>query len=321
MHRKVMISAPYMQPVIDRFRPLFEDNRIELVIPPVNERLTEEELLALVEDIDGVICGDDRFTKRVLERAKQLKVIVKWGTGVDSIDLESAMQRGVSVYNTPNAFTHPVADSVLGYILSFARRILWSTEDMRSGKWQKEPCVALRECTLGIVGVGNIGKAVARRAMAFGMKIMGNDIVQISSSFVSETNMKVTSLKELLDASDFVTLHCDLNPKSFHLIGERDLATMKPTACIINTSRGPVIDEKALINALKTNGIAGAALDVYEDEPLPKTSPLRRMRNCLLAPHNANSSPEAWEFVHENSIRNLLKGLCLKEYKVGEPRK
>jgi D-3-phosphoglycerate dehydrogenase len=321
MHRKVMISAPYMQPVIDRFRHLFEDNGIELLIPPVNERLTEEELLALVEDIDGVICGDDRFTKRVLESAKQLKVIVKWGTGIDSIDLESAMQRGIPVYNTPNAFTNPVADSVLGYILSFARRILWSTEDMRSGKWQKEPCVALRECTLGIVGVGNIGKAVARRAMAFGMKIMGNDIVQILPSFVRETNMKVTSLEELLDASDFVTLHCDLNPTSFHLIGERDLAAMKPTACIINTSRGPVIDEKALINALKQKKIAGAALDVFEEEPLPDDSPLRRLKNCLLAPHNSNSSPEAWEFVHENSIRSLLKGLGLKENELREPGK
>ena len=151
MHWKVIISAPYMQPVVDRFRPFFAESGIDLVIPPVNERLEEEVLLSLIDDIDGVICGDDRFTKRVLERASKLKVISKWGTGIDSIDREEAGKLGIAVCNTPNAFTHPVADSVLGYILSFARRIPWSTRDMQMGAWEKKPCVALRECTLGVI--------------------------------------------------------------------------------------------------------------------------------------------------------------------------
>lgn len=309
MRWKVMISAPYMQPVIDRFKPFFEEHGIELVIPSVNERLGEEELLALVTDIDGVICGDDRFTKKVLERAQELKVIVKWGTGIDSIDRKSARELGIPVYNTPNAFTNPVADSVLGYVLSFARRIPWSSEEMKYGAWEKKPCVALQECTLGIIGVGSIGKAVIRRAVAFGMKTIGNDIVPVDRAFLQETKTEMVSRDALLKQSDFVTLNCDLNPTSFHLIGEKEFALMKSTAYLINTSRGPVIDEKALVSALKKKKIAGAAMDVFEEEPLSKDSPLRKMKNCLLAPHNANSSPAAWEHVHENSLKNLLEGL------------
>lgn len=306
---KVMVSAPYMQPGIERFMPVFEDNGIEILLPPVNERLGEDELLALIEDIDGVICGDDRFTREVMEKARNLKVIVKWGTGIDSIDRDAARQLDIPVYNTPNAFTNPVADSVLGYILSFARRIPWSTVEMREGLWEKKPCVALRECTLGVIGVGNIGKAVIRRAVAFGMKALGNDIVEIDQGFLRETGTEMVSKDVLLKRSDFVTLNCDLNPASFHLIGEETLALMKPTACIVNTARGPVIDEDALISALRQKRIAGAALDVFENEPLPLDSPLRKMGNCLIAPHNANSSPGAWEHVNQNSIRLLLEGL------------
>jgi D-3-phosphoglycerate dehydrogenase / 2-oxoglutarate reductase len=321
MRSTVMISAPYMQPVVDRFRPLFRERDIDLVVPRVRERLDEADLLELIPGIDGVICGDDRFTEKVFRKAKRLKVIAKWGTGIDSIDLAAATRRGIKVYNTPDAFTHPVADSVLGYILSFARRIPWTTEEMKSGRWQKEPCVALRECTLGIIGVGNVGRAVARRAAAFGMTILGNDIRSIPRPVLKETGMKVKSLNDVLNAADFVTLHTDLNPTSFHLIGAKELALMKPAARIINTARGPVIEEKALIGALKRKEIAGAALDVYEEEPLPRTSPLRRMSNCLLAPHNANSSPGAWEFVHENSLRNLFKGLGLEDGKKGRRKR
>jgi D-3-phosphoglycerate dehydrogenase len=309
MRWKVMISAPYMQPVLERFKSVFDANGIELVVPPVKERLGEKELLALIGDIDGVICGNDRFTENVLRKAVRLKVIVKWGTGLDSIDGQAAGKLGISVCNTPNAFTHPVADSVLGYILSFARRIPWSTLEMWGGSWVKKPCVSLRECTLGVIGVGNIGKAVIRRAAAFGMKTLGNDIVDIDRAFLEETGTLMVSKEELLKAADFISLNCDLNPTSFHLIGTKELALTKPTACIINASRGPVIDEKALIIALRKKKIAGAALDVFEDEPLPKDSPLRKMKNCLLAPHNANSSPGAWENVHRNSIKHLLNGL------------
>src|SRR5437868_5098630 len=163
MSWKVLVSAPYMQPVIERYRRVFDEHNVELFIPPVQERFEEEDLLRWIEDIDGVICGDDRFTERVMRAAPKLKVISKWGTGIDSIDREAARKLGIAVCNTPNAFSEPVADSVLGYILCFARNLPWMDADMKGGTWNKIPGKALRECTLGVIGVGNVGQAVVRR--------------------------------------------------------------------------------------------------------------------------------------------------------------
>ncbi len=162
---------------------------------------------------------------------------------------------------------------------------------------------------MGVVGVGSCGKAVARRAKAFGMHLLGHDVIQMPADFLSESGIKMVPLAELLSAADFVSLNPDLNPSSYHLIGKDQLDLMKPNAYLINTSRGPVVNESALIRALQQDRIAGAALDVFEEEPLPAGSPLRQLDNCLLAPHNANSSPEAWQRVHENTVQNLLKGL------------
>lgn len=309
MSWKVLVSAPYIQPVIDRFRTIFEAHDIELIIPSVRERLCEEELLQWVGDVDGVICGDDRFTGRVLRAAPRLKVISKWGTGIDSIDVEACKRLGIAVRNTPNAFSEPVADTVMGYILCFARQLLWMDRDMRAGVWSKRPGISLRECTLGVIGVGNVGKAVVRRAIAFRMRVLGNDIVEMPAEFVAETGIEMVAKEDLLRQADFVSLNCDLNPTSFHLMSDREFLLMKSTAYLINTARGPIIDEPALVRALQEKRIAGAALDVFEVEPLPENSPLRRMDNVLLAPHNANSSPEAWERVHQNTIRNLLEVL------------
>jgi D-3-phosphoglycerate dehydrogenase len=162
---------------------------------------------------------------------------------------------------------------------------------------------------LGVVGVGDCGKAVVRRAMAFGMHILGNDIVEMPQDFLSETHIKMVSLNQLLAKADFISLNPDLNPTSYHLIDKEVLDIMKTGAFLINVSRGPVVNESALVQALQKGQIAGAALDVFEEEPLPANSPLRKLDNCLLAPHNANSSPAAWQRVHENTVQNLLKGL------------
>lgn len=303
---RVLISAPYMQPVIDRFRPRFEERAIELVVPTVHERLEETDMLPWIATIDGAICGDDRFTERVLQAASRLKVISKWGTGIDSIDQEACQRLGIAVRNTPNAFSEPVADSVLGYMLCFARNLLAMDRDMKAGTWDKIPGVALRETTLGVIGVGNVGKAVVRRAVAFGMTVLGHDPAAMPPDFVQATGIQMVTKDTLLSQADFVSINCDLNPTSHHLMSTAAFEAMKPSAILINTARGPVVDEAALVQALQERRIAGAGLDVFEDEPLPTESPLRTMDQVLLAPHNSNSSPQAWERVHENTIRNLL---------------
>jgi len=302
-----------MIPFVDRFRPVFEKHDIELIVPEVQERMEESDLLKYAGQFDGTICGDDRYTARVIEAcAPRLKVISKWGTGVDSIDAEVCSRYGIKIGRTPNAFTTPVADTVLGYLLAFVRRQPWMDKAMKSGQWEKIPGKTLSECTLGIVGIGNIGKAVTRRARAFGMKVLGTDIVEIDHVFITETGIQMTDLQSLLSEADFVSLNCDLNPTSHHLMNADTFALMKPNAVLINSARGPIVDEPTLVHALQTGKIAGAALDVYENEPLPHDSPLKLMDNVMLAPHNANSSPAAWERVHWNTIKNLMDGLGIE---------
>jgi D-3-phosphoglycerate dehydrogenase len=303
-----------MLPCLDLFRPVFERYGIDLIVPEVRERLEEAELLHYAGQFDGAICGDDCYTARVLEAcAPRLKVISKWGTGIDSIDSQAAARLGVKIHRTLNAFTLPVADTVMGYILAFARRQPWMDKAVKAGEWEKLLGRSLSECTLGVVGVGTIGKAVIRRARAFDMKLLGNDIIEIDHVFLTENNVQMTTLDSLLSNSDFVSLNCDLNPTSHHLVNARTLSLMRPTAVLINTARGPVVDEPALVTALQAGTITGAALDVFEVEPLPAESPLRKMDNVLLAPHNANSSPTAWERVHWNTIHNLLNGFGISD--------
>jgi len=239
-------------------------------------------------------------------------VISKWGTGVDSIDAEACSRLKIRLCRTPNAFTDPVADSTLGYVLAFARGLPRMDRELKAGEWRKLPGRALNECTLGVIGVGNIGKAVTLRARAFGMQVLGNDIVQIDPDFIAAARIRMTNIEELLSTSDFVSLHCDLNPSAHHIINAKTLAMMKPAAVLINTARGPLVDEPALVAALQTGRIAGAALDVFEHEPLPADSPLLKLDNVMLASHNSNSSPAAWERVHWNTIKNLVEGLGIK---------
>lgn len=307
----ILISAPYMLPYMDRFVPILEDYGLDVIAPKeVVERLEEGDLLNYAGKFDGAVCGDDHYTSRVLNACSpRLKVLSKWGTGVDSIDQATCSQLGIQVYRTPNAFTLPVADSIFGYILAFARRHPWMDREMKAGRWEKIPGRSLSECTIGVIGVGRIGKAVVHRARAFGMQILGTDIVAIDPDFIVENCLEMTDLYDLLQRADFVSLSCDLNPSSRHLVNKKTLSLMKPSAVLINTSRGPVVDEAALIEALQQRQIAGAGMDVYEIEPLPPDSPLLNLDNVLLAPHNANSSPAAWERVHRNTISNLLMGL------------
>ncbi len=309
MKFKVLITAPYMQAVINDYMGVFKDNKIEVILPPVKERLSEKELLEWMGDINGVISGDDEFTAKVLKSATKLKVISKWGTGIDSIDQDAAKQLGIAVRNTLNAFTEPVSDQVLGYMLCFARNIPWINDDMHSGAWNKLECFSLSNHTLGVIGVGHTGKATIKRAMGFQMKLLGYDIVEMPTEFLAETGIKMVDKETLLRESDFVSLNCDLNPTSYHIMGANEFRLMKSTAYFINTARGPLVDESALIKALQNRQIAGAALDVFKDEPLPKNSPLRSMTNVLLSPHNANSSPEHWKRIHQTTLNHLLEEL------------
>ncbi|NJL13758.1 MAG: hydroxyacid dehydrogenase [Microscillaceae bacterium] len=310
MKYRILISAPYLLNEIWQFEHELHNKGIAFDVYPVKERLEEEDLLPIIDQYDGIICGDDRFSPRVLNQAaSKLKVIVKWGTGIDSIDKVHAQLIGISVRNTLNAFTEPVSDSILAIVLAFNRQLIASDRIMKNGGWKKTFGLTMSEVVLGIIGLGNIGKAVARKAKAFGTKVIAHDILPMEQAILDELHVEMVSLPSLLQEADFVATCCDLNPSSYHLIDKSVLEIMKPSAIFINVARGPIVNEPDLVWALENKVIAGAGLDVFEEEPLPAHSPLRRMDNVLLSSHNVNASPLHWQKVHRNSLNMLYEVL------------
>lgn len=308
--RVVLITAPYFLPVADRYRDEFARHGVEPRPVAVEQALREDELLPIVGDVEGIICGDDEITARVIEAAPALRVIAKWGTGIDAIDQEAAKRRGIRVTRTPGAFDDPVADSVLAYMLCFARRTPWMDREIKAGGWTKLPGFSLGESTVGVVGCGRIGRAVAKRARAFGSRLLGFDPSPECAALAQDEGIEMVPLERVLSEGDLITLHAALDAGSHHLIGERELELMKPSAYLVNTARGKLVDERALAHALASGTIAGAGLDVFEEEPPPPDSPLRELDNVLLGSHNANSSPAAWERVHESTLRQLFDALA-----------
>ena len=309
MKWRVLITCPYLQQSIDRYRDCFMSHLIDIESPPVTQRMTESDLLEIIDRFDGVIAGDDEFTANVLEKGRRLKVIAKWGVGVDAIDLNAARRLGIRVANTPNVFSDDVADVVMGYIVLLARQLHRLDQSVRRKDWQKPQGVSLRGKTLGVVGVGNIGRGVVRRAVVSGMVVVGYDVTPEPGLFVAETGLCFQGLEDLLKASDFVSLNCNLTPANHHMIGPSELAMMKTGVYIINTARGALINEAALVQVLCEGKVAGAALDVFDQEPLPLDSPLRQFDNCVFGTHNSSNTLEGILRANEMAIRNLLNGL------------
>ena len=309
MKRRVLVTCLQLQQDIERYRDLLAEHDIEIELPPVVQRLGESELLEIIDRFDGVIAGDDEFTAKVLEKGKRLRVVAKWGIGVDAIDLDAAKRLGIRVSNTPDVFADEVADVVIGYMILLSRQLHKLDQSVRSGGWVKIRGTSLRGRTLGVIGLGSIGQAVLRRAHVMGMSLMGFDVAPVPISLVEETGLFVVGLKELLQKSDFISLNCNLTPENRHMLGPNEFALMKTGVYIINTARGALIDEAAMLHALKEGKVAGAALDVFEQEPLPIDSPLRQFENCILGTHNSSNTTEAVMRVNETTIRYLLDGL------------
>ena len=311
MKWKVLISCPHLQRTINQYRVKFADSNIEIELPPVKQMLSESELLKIIDRYDGVIAGDDEFTEKVLKKGTNLRVISKWGIGIDAIDLDAAERLGIKVYNTPNVFSEEVADLVMGYIIALARKLQIIDRMVREGKWDEAQIqgISLRGKTLGVIGVGSIGRAVVERAVAAGMSVIGYDICPIPDSFIDLTGIRPVAFDELIQSADFISINCNLTSSNRHLIGQREFAMMKTPVYIINTARGPLVDEEALVKALQEGKVEGAALDVFEEEPLPNNSPLRQFDNCIFGAHNSSNTSEAVMRTNELAIKNLIDGL------------
>lgn len=256
--------------------------------------LKPEELMAKVSDCDVlVVRSATKVTADVIAAGRKLKIVARAGVGLDNIDVEAAKARNIKVVNAPEAPTIAVAELTIGLMLSFARKIPRADVGTKQGRWEKKELMGteLRDKTIGIIGTGHIGQAVGYRAKAFQMRLLFYDVVQ-NQEFAEQTGGKYVDLDTLLRESDYITLHVPLLPSTRQMIGKREFELMKPTAVLINTSRGKIVDEKALIEALEKGRIAGACLDVYENEPLVD-SPLFKLPNVVLTPHIGASTVEA----------------------------
>ena len=281
---------------------------MEVVYRPWHGGRTEEELIGLLQGIDGAIVSTDPFTARVIQAADRLKVISRTGVGYDAVDVPAATARGVIVTTTPGVNRHAVADWALALILCCARKVPENLAEVRQGAWTRYEGMDLDGKTLGVVGLGTIGKEVAKRAKAFGMRLLAYDLVQ-DLPFAEGQGIVYVSLEELLRQSDFVSIHCFLNAATRHLINATRLGLMKPTAFLINTARGGIVDSEALYQVLHAKRIAGAGLDVFEGEPLRADSPLRSLDNVYLSPYCAGSTEDARKRSGTMAAENLVRGL------------
>lgn len=293
MKPTVFITQLIPQPGIDLLKEHFS-----VEVNPKNLPLPKKELLRRVKGKEAVLSLlTDVMDDEVMAAAgSNLKIIANYAVGFNNIDLVAATQRGIPVTNTPDVLTDATADFAWTLLMASARRITEGDKLTRSGKFKGWGALMLLGAdvfgkTLGIVGLGRIGVGVAKRAKGFNMRILYNDAERVSSAIEQEAGVEFVPLERLLRESDFVSLHVPLMEGTRHLMGEREFSMMKKTAHLINTSRGPVINEKALVAALRSGKIAGAALDVYENEPKLATG-LAKLPNCVLAPHIASATIE-----------------------------
>jgi len=272
---------------------------------------TEDKLIPLIKDVEAVIAGPDKISARAINFAKKLKIIARYGVGVDNIDLETATRNKVVVTNAAGANKHAVADYVFALMLALARKICKVDRSLKQGNWQIVQGADVWRKTLGVIGTGNIGRRVIQTARGFEMRTLAYDIHK-DLSLIKQYGVRYVSLEELLRQSDFVTIHVPRTPETIGLIGAREFKLMKPSAYLINTARGGIVDEKALFIVLKEKKIAGAALDVFAEEPL-KESPLFTLDNIITTSHIASSTEGAMKEVDSICVKNVLRVLSGKE--------
>ncbi len=309
---KIVIPDDY-PPVISGTRHIERLKELGELVVYTSRPESKEELIERIKDADVVInirsyC---KFPAEVLREAKSLKLLSIWGTGTDNVDLEAARELGITVTYTPGTATESVAEHALALMLAVARRIPQIDRQVKEGKWVRGLVTQLYGKTLGIIGTGLIGSHMAKLAKGIGMNVIAWTF-HPSKEKEKELGIEYVPLEQLLRESDVVSLHLRLSEKTKGLIGRKELSLMKPTAFLINTARGAIVDEEALIEALRERRIAGAGLDVYSKEPLDPDSPLLKLDNVVLTPHSAGQTPEVLDKGLSMAVENIANFLAGK---------
>ncbi len=303
---KILVTCPPMLGLIDEFIPLAREKGFELVPAKVTQTLSQDELVDLLPQYDGWIIGDDPATRRVFQAGKKgrLKAAVKWGIGVDNVDFAACKDLGIPVINTPHMFGGEVADVAMGYVVGLARQLFTIDRGVRAGGWPKPAGISLAGKRVGLVGFGDIGRAVARRLSASDMKIVAYDPGNQGDGGIA--GLERAAWPERVGEADFLIFTCSLNEKNLHMLNAKVLAQAKRGVYVVNVARGPLIDEQALVAALQSGQVQAAALDVFEVEPLPSESPLRGMPQCVFGSHNGSNTRDAVRRASDEAMARLF---------------
>jgi D-3-phosphoglycerate dehydrogenase len=305
---RVLVTCPPMLGMKAEFEADFRALGIEPYCPDVVQTLSEKELAGLVPQFDGWIIGDDPATRYVLEcgRRGSLKAAVKWGVGVDNVDIAACNELGLAFANTPQMFGGEVADVALGYVIGLARQTFAIDRGVREGGWPKNRGTSLEGKTVGLIGYGAIGRAAATRFGACGMRVVAYDP---GISQTEDENVQLAQWPECIEDADFLVFTCSLNPENRHMLNDDTLACCKAGVRIVNVARGPLIDESSILRGLSNGKVHSAALDVFEEEPLPETSPLREHPLCIFGSHNGSNTEEAVRRASEKAIKIMAEFL------------
>ena len=297
--KRIFVSCPPMLGERSQIEQLATQWGLEIVCADVVQTLSKEELIAQLPNFDAWIAGDDQADAEVIQHAYngKLRGLVKWGIGIDNIDTNTVEKLSIKFANTPGMFSNEVADIALGYLISLVRKIPNIDKNVRANNWIKPQGESLSGKTAGIIGLGNIGQALARRLHACELKLVGYDPYadNLDHGQIQPWPVHVGEL-------DYLFLCCALTPENRHIINADILSQMKTSAYLINVSRGPLVDEAALVEALQNDQLRGAALDVFETEPLPQISPLITMENTILGSHNASNTKEAVQATNARAV-------------------
>jgi D-3-phosphoglycerate dehydrogenase len=307
MRAKVLIATRSFGSTSQKPWQILAEAGCETVRADMSQKMTEERLIELLDGADAAIVGMVPMTARVLENAPGLKVVSTHGTGVDHIDLDAAAKLGMIVANCPETNNQAVADLTIGLMICVSRQIPILDQDVRDGKWEHYRGSELWKKTLGLAGLGSIGRAVAKRALGFDMQVLAYD-PYVDEQQAQAIGVNMTSFEEVIASADFLSLHAALTEETRHMIGKRELERMKPSAFLINTARGGLVDEEALYQALTEGQIAGAALDVFVHEP-PWGSPLLQLDNVVVTPHIGAHTKEAIKRMGIMAAQNVVQTL------------
>lgn len=307
---KIGITCIQLIRDIEDWRPVLEGAGFELVVPEIpGQHLEGDALVTALDGCVGVVAGDDKFTASVIDQLPSLKVISKWGIGVDGIDRAHAAARGIPVTNTPGAFDEEVADVAYGYIVMLLRQLHVIHEGVRVGKWPKPPGHSLGGLRLGVIGLGGIGRAVVRRGVVAQMDVVGSDPLPESQDAARADGCTIVDIDELMATSHVVSVNAPLNDSTRHLVNAERLASMPEGGYLVNTGRGEVVDTAALAAVLRSGHLAGAAVDVLEEEPPSPDNSIRGIDTVIFGSHNASNTLQASARVHARSISNLAREL------------